>query len=147
MKMLLGKVLLICAAACSFLTTIAHMACIWLGPECYAVQLAPPILIESAKQGTLLAPIATVIVSLIFFVIGLYALSAAKLIKQLPLLSKAIFTLSILCLVRGILPIQLWLRKPYKIDQLDVNFGLGWLFVGICFSVGYFCVVKRNTRA
>lgn len=144
MKVKIGIVLLLCAATCSFLTVISHMACIWLGPECFAIQLAPPELIESSRQGTILAPIATLLVSLIFFVIGLYGLSAAKIIPTLPMLSKAIFILAILCTVRGILPLQLWLRQPDQISYLALNYGVGWFFVGMCFTAGYFWVVKSQ---
>lgn len=145
MKTKIATILLLCAATCSFLTVISHMACIWLGPECFAIQLAPPELIESSRQGTILAPIATIIVSMIFFIIGLYGLSAAKFITPLPLLSKVICILALLCTVRGTLPIQLWLRKPDQVSDLALNYGLGWLFVGVCFTAGYFLVVRNQS--
>jgi len=81
-----GKFLLFLVAIIAIGTAIAHMSCIVLGPQCYAVQMAPAEIIQSAKDGTLLAPLGTFIISLLFVVVALYALSSAKIIRRLPLL-------------------------------------------------------------
>ena len=49
--------------------------------------MAPVSVIESAKAGTLLAPLGTIVVSAIFIVFGCYALSGATLIRRLPLVA------------------------------------------------------------
>lgn len=133
----IGITLLILAAVIVFGTAIAHMSCIFLGPKCYSAQMAPPQLIESAKEGTYLAPIITILVSLIFFIWGLYALSGAKLIRRLPLLAFIIYSISALCIIRGILPLQLWLRYPDRVNDLAFYYGLGWLVTGLLYLLGY----------
>lgn len=137
MQRKLGVLLLVFVAFTAFSTAIAHLSCILLGPQCYAVQMAPPVIVESAKAGTLLAPIGTVFVSALFGVLGLYALSAAALVRRLPLLSLGINTIAVLCTVRGILPLQLWFRHPEKVSDAVLYTGIVWLLVGLASFFGW----------
>lgn len=118
------------------------MSCLYFGPECYAAQMAPPQIIESAKNGTLLAPVGTTFVSAIFVLLGLYALSGAGMIRKLPLLKFGIYTIAILCIIRGILPLQLWLRHPEKVNDIVFYTGLVWLVTGLLYLFGYRMCVK-----
>jgi uncharacterized membrane protein HdeD (DUF308 family) len=113
------------------------MSCIYFGPECYAAQMAPPQIIESAKKGTYLALIGTLFASTIFFVLGLYALSAAGFFRKLPLLKFTIYTIATLCIIRGILPLQLWLRHPEKVNDIVLYTGIVWLITGLLYLFGY----------
>ena len=113
------------------------MSCIFIGPECYAAQMAPPQMIESAKNGTYLAPVANIVVSTIFVIWGLYALSGTGFIRKLPLLKFAIYTIATLCIIRGTLPLQLWLRYPERVSDLAFYYGVGWLVTGLLYLLGY----------
>lgn len=137
MKVNFGVILLFIAALTAFATALAHTSCIYFGPECYAAQMAPPEVIESAKSGSLLAPIGTLFVSAIFVIMGCYALSAANIIKPLPKLSIVVYTLSFICIVRGILPIQFWFRYPEKVSEPILYVGVAWLMVGLFYFFGY----------
>jgi hypothetical protein len=132
-----GAKFLIIAATIAAATAIAHMSCIFLGPQCYAIQMAPPQIIESAMNGTLLAPVATTIISAVFIVLGLYALSGARVIRTFPLLTLGIYTISTLCIIRGLLPLQLWLRHPEKVNDFVLYVGLLWLATGLLYLFGY----------
>jgi hypothetical protein len=140
-KSKLGVTLLVLAALMAMSTAFAHLSCIYFGPKCYAAQMAPALIVESAINGTYLAPIGTILASGIFVVLGLYALSAAgftgKLLSKLPLVSYAIYTIATLCIIRGILPLQLWLRHPDKITDVVLTVGLVWLIAGLCYLFGY----------
>ncbi|PAJ73104.1 hypothetical protein CJF42_17530 [Pseudoalteromonas sp. NBT06-2] len=137
MKFKYGIVFLVIAAFIAIGTAFAHMSCIFIGPQCYSAQMAPVQIIESAKNGTLLAPIGTVIVSVIFIVLGLYALSGAKVIRKLPLLSFGIYTIAALCIIRGVLPLQLWFRYPDKVSDVVFYVGLVWLVTGLLYFFGF----------
>ncbi len=132
-----GIVLLLIAASIAVLTAFAHLSCIFLGPQCFETQMAPVSVIESAKVGTLLAPLGTIVVSAIFIVFGCYALSGATLIRRLPLLSFGIYAIAAACIIRGILPIQLWMRQPHKVTDTVLIVGVVWLLVGLCYLFGY----------
>jgi hypothetical protein len=137
LKVKIGAILLVLAALIAMATAVAHMSCIFLGPECYAAQMAPPQIIESAKNGTYLAPIGTVFASSIFIIVGLYALSGAGIFRQLPLLKYAIYIIGTLCIIRGILPLQLWIRHPDKVNDIVFYTGIVWLVTGLLYLIGY----------
>lgn len=139
-----GIVLLVVAAGIFFCTALAHLFCIYFGPQCYSAQMAPPQIVESAKAGTMLAPFGAILVSTIFTVLGLYALSGAGLFRRLPLLSFGIYTISIISVIRGLLPIQLYFRHPEKVSDPILIAGIIWLLVGVFFFFGYRAVRKHG---
>ena len=146
MKSKVGIILLVLSAFIAMGTAVAHLSCIFLGSECYAAQMAPPQIIESAKNGTYLAPIGTVFASTLFVVLGLYALSGAGIIRKLPLLKYAIYSVATLCIIRGVLPLQLWLRHPDKVNDIIFYTGIVWLVTGLLFLFGYrLCDSQRIT--
>lgn len=149
MKRKIGVVLLVLAALIAMGTAAAHLSCIYLGPECYAAQMAPPPIVESAINGTYLAPIGTIFASAVFVVLGLYALSGAgftgKLIDKLPLVNYAIYSITTLCIIRGLLPLQLWLRHPEKVNDTVLYVGIVWLMTGLLYLVGYRICAKQHT--
>lgn len=141
----LGIILLLLAAIICVVTALAHMSCIFLGPTCFEYQLAPRELVESSKSGTLLAPFATTAISAIFVIWAVYAISAAGKIKRLPLLPLAIYAISLLGIVRGLLGIQLWIRKPDKLTEFGVVSSWVWLVMGLLLLVGYI-IVKQPKK-
>lgn len=150
MKRQIGVIFLVLAALVAMGTAAAHLSCIFLGPECYATQMAPKAIVESAINGTYLAPIGTIFASSIFVVLGLYALSGAgvtgTLIDKLPLVKYAIYTIATLCILRGLLPLQLWLRHPEKITDIVLYVGIVWLITGLLYLVGYrICSAKPSS--
>tara|TARA_R100001377_G_scaffold14326_1_gene7316 strand:+ start:1030 stop:1485 length:456 start_codon:yes stop_codon:yes gene_type:complete len=140
-KRQIGVLFLVLAALIAMGTAAAHLSCIFLGPECYIAQMAPPQIVESAINGTNLAPIGTVFASGIFVVLGLYALLGAgftgKLLDKLPLVNYAIYTIATLCIIRGLLPLLLWLRHPEKVNDTVFYVGIVWLMTGFLYLVGY----------
>ena len=75
--------------------------------------------------------------SALFVVLGLYALSGAGIIRKLPLLKYAVYAVAALCIIRGILPLQLWLRHPDKVNDVIFYTGIVWLVTGLLFLFGY----------
>lgn len=137
MKWSMGIWALVFVALIAVGVAVAHLSCLILGPQCYSVQMAPSVIIESAQQGTLLAPLANVLVSGLFVVMALYALSAAKLICTLPYLNAVIYLISALCIIRGLLPLQLWLRQPDRVSNAVLIVGILWLVTGVLMLLGY----------
>lgn len=137
MKSNLGVAFLVLGALIAIGTAVAHTSCIYFGPGCYATQMAPDFVVESAENGTYLAPVAAIFASIIFVVFGLYALSAAGIIRKLPLLKFAIYTIAIISIIRGLLPLQFWLRNPDKISDYAFYAGIVWLVAGLLYLFGY----------
>lgn len=128
---------LLLAALLLIVTAVAHLSCIVLGPACYQAQLAPSEVVQSALEGTMLAPLATVLVSGLFLLCALYAVSSAGLIRHLPLLRPAMFCLALLFVVRGIATLPLSLMYPEMVSAFSVVAGILWLLCGLCFWSGY----------
>ncbi|WP_462153016.1 hypothetical protein [Pseudoalteromonas xiamenensis] len=145
MKARFGTVLLVIVAIVAFGTALSHLSCLYFGPQCYAAQMAPPVLVESAKAGTLLAPFATLVASAIFVVCGCYALSGAKIVRRLPLLNVGIYVIALVSILRGVLTLQLWARHPELVSLGVLTIGLIWFCCGLCYLVGYRAVnAQRN---
>ncbi|KZN43362.1 hypothetical protein [Pseudoalteromonas luteoviolacea] len=122
---------LIFVALMAAVTVVAHMSCIWLGEACYRAQLAPNILVESAKHGTWLAPVATVGVSLLFAICGAYALAGAGLIRRLPLTYLALMVIGILCVIRGLAGLVLSMVFIDLVTLFSVIASVIWFMCGI----------------
>lgn len=133
----IGLLFLCIAASIATLTALAHMSCIFIGESCYRAQLAPEIIIRSAVNGTLLAPIGTTLVSSLFLLCAFYALSAANLIIKLPLLKTAIYTISTLCVFRGVATIPLLLTNPNMVSSFSIIAGVTWFVSGMLFWFGF----------
>tara|TARA_B100000768_G_C11069078_1_gene285785 strand:+ start:165 stop:656 length:492 start_codon:yes stop_codon:yes gene_type:complete len=133
----IGIYFLVITAGIAILTAFSHMSCIAIGESCYRAQLAPEPIIQSAINGTMLAPVGTIFISILFILCAAYALSAAKLIVQLPLLNMGIYTISALCLFRGVQPYHYLLCSLTWLvifQSLPVQFGL---FLGCCFCLAF----------
>ena len=137
MKLNLGILFLLLAALIAFATAVAHLSCIYFGPVCYSAQMAPPFVVKWAQAGSYLAPLAAVVVSSFFIVIGLYALSGAGLIRRLPLLKLGLYTITTVCIIRGLLGMQVWLRHQEKMDVSIFYAGIVWFVAGLLFFFGY----------
>ena len=132
-----GLLFLIIAAGIATFTALAHMSCIFLGESCYRSQLAPEAIIQSAVDGTLLAPLGTTFVSSLFLLCAVYALSAADIIPKLPLVEVAIYSISALCILRGLATIPISLAYPEAVSRFVITSGAIWFISGVLFLVGF----------
>ena len=100
-----GKLSLVIVSIMAFAVAIAKTSCIYFGEQCYSVQMAPSIIVDSAREGTLVAPVGAIVASTIFIVIGL-------------------------------LPLQLWIRKPELVSDSILIIGMIWLLCGLMLFFG-----------
>lgn len=131
-----GAVALMLAAAIAMFTAVSHLSCIVLGPSCYKAQMAPPEIVQSAIDGTWLAPVGTSMVAALFVLCGLYALSAAGRIRRLPLLKLGVYSIAGLCVVRGIATLPLSLMFPEMVSAFSIVAGAVWFITGLLFVFG-----------
>ncbi|WDE06309.1 hypothetical protein SG34_005125 [Thalassomonas viridans] len=127
--------LLISGGVIAAVAAIWHVLCIFGGPSWFAFARAPQQIITSAEQGTLLAPVGTLIVAGLMFACTLFAFSATGLIRKLPLLTPALVTIALLCTVRGLIAVPFFLT-PAGADLWQIIASSVWLYVGICFIAG-----------
>jgi len=127
--------LLISAGVIAAVAAIWHLLCILGGPSWFAFARAPQQVIESAQQGTLLAPLSTLVVAGLMFTCSAFAFSAARLIRSLPLLKSALITITILCILRALSAIPS-LVYANDLDLWQLVASSVWLYTGICFLAG-----------
>ena len=133
----IGIIALVTASLIATLTALAHLSCLYFGPKCYQVQMAPQVIVQSAIEGTWLAPIGTIIISIIFFLCAAYALSGAGMIKKIPLLSLGIYSISIVCFLRVLIVLLFFIRYPETTTTSAIVAEIVWFAVGLLFFLGY----------
>jgi len=117
------------------LSAIWHLLCIIGGSTWFIFARAPTAIITSAQQGTLLAPVGTIIVAMLMFTCTLYAFSATGIIRKIPLLKTALITISTFCLIRVGAVVPSLLHSKFS-DTWQLGATSVWLFVRICFLLG-----------
>lgn len=128
--------LLVIAGVIAAATAIWHWLCIIGGLSWYAFAHAPPPILESVRQGTLLAPAGAFIIGLLFLSCTMFAFSGAGLTRKIPLLKSALATIALLCLVRGGIGIA-HLVLAHNLDRWELVASPVWFFCGICFLLGF----------
>jgi hypothetical protein len=129
--------LLLSAGVIAFLAAVWHLLCIWGGPSWFAFARAPQQIVESARDGTLLAPIGTIIVAGLMFLCSAFAFSAVGLMRHIPLIKPALITIAFLSTLRGIIAIPTFYNHV-GIDTWQIIASTVWFYVGICFFIGSF---------
>lgn len=127
--------LLISGGAIASASAIWHLLCIFGGPGWFAFARVPQQIIDSSQQGTLLAPIGTIIVAGLMFACTVFAFSAVGLIRKIPLTKPALMTIAALCTLRGLIAIPTFITSA-GLDIWQIIASTVWFYVGICFIAG-----------
>ena len=143
-QIVLAKIAMVSVALVALGVVLAHMSCIWLGPDCFSIQRAPLSIIESSKNGTWLAPVGTTFISSLFLICSLYALSGAGIIKKLPLLKVGIYTIGAICLARGILVTPLLYSYPHLRSLFEISAAIVWFVCGALIIWGFRTYEAKN---
>ncbi|MCJ8319810.1 MAG: hypothetical protein MJK12_09250 [Colwellia sp.] len=143
MNFSLKSKLLISAGVIASAAALWHLLCIFGGPSWFVFARAPQQIIESAQQGTLLAPLGTLIVAGLMFACTVFAFSAVGLVRKIPLIYPALITISVLCILRGLVVIPTLLTSA-DLDLWQLIASTVWFYVGICFTLGS---IEQYTKA
>jgi len=127
--------LLVSAGIIASAAAIWHLLCIFGGPSWFAFARAPVQIIASSEQGTLLAPLGTIVIAGLMFACTVFAFSAVGLIKKVPLLKPALITIATLCTLRGIIAIPSF-NTSAGLDVWQIIASTVWFYVGVCYIVG-----------
>lgn len=127
--------LLISAGVIASVSAIWHLLCIFGGPSWFAFARAPQQIIDSAQNGTLIAPLGTIIVAALMFSCTIFAFSAVGLIRKVPFIKSALMTIAVLCILRGLITIPTFVNAA-GLDLWQIIASTVWFYVGICFTAG-----------
>lgn len=132
-------------AAFSFAIALLHVVIIFLGAPAYRYFRAGEEMATMAEAGSLVPAVITFVIVLVFTFFGCYALSAASVIRRLPLLAPVLVIIGAIYTLRGmsaIVQIILLLGGATFIGMRDVVFSSVALFAGLLHLVG----AKRNWK-
>lgn len=132
----MGRLAFLLAAAISLFGALIHFLAPWLGPEWYAFLQAPPKVVASAQDGSLLAPASAVAIGLLMLACALYALAGAGLLRWLPFAQMVQGTVAAVCLLRGLLALPYLYKFPDRLWTFDVVASAIWFAAGLGFLVG-----------
>jgi hypothetical protein len=117
---------------------IAHVMGLFWADKMFEVTGIGDEMNELAKIHISLPYLLTLFVANIFFVFGLYGLSAANKFKKLPFLKPMIFIIAGIYLFRGIGELILDLEKQQNNQLLEVVYSLIAISIGVLFLIGGF---------
>lgn len=127
---------LLAAVIASFGVAI-HVATVVAGPSWYAFFGAPPVIVASARAGTWLAPVSTLVIAGLMAICAAYASSAAGLIPRLPLLSPGLFCMAAVCCLRALVLFPLAVTHPALLNTFELVAAAVWGLAGIGFAVAF----------
>jgi hypothetical protein len=127
---------LIAAAICTALAALAHIGCIIFGADWYRFFGAGEQMAQMAEAGHWYPAVVTAVIVIFLAIWSLYALSAAGIIRRLPLLRLALCLIASIFLIRGISFVMLMPMFPENsLTFWLVSSGI-CLMIGILYAVG-----------
>jgi hypothetical protein len=133
-----GKKWLIAGAMLSAVAAILHLAVIAGGPDWYRSVGAGEDMARMAERGSPVPALITFAIAAGLAAWSAYALSAAGLIRRLPLLRTGLVAISAIYLLRGLMLVPLLVLKPALVDAFAFWSSLIVLVYGITYAVGTF---------
>lgn len=125
------------AAAIAALGAAIHVAAIFAGPSWYAFFGAWPAVVESARNGTWLAPAGALAIGGLMALCAAYALSAAGAIRRLPLLRLMLCGIAGVCLLRALIVWPLMATHPELRTTFEIVAAMVWGLAGLGFAAGF----------
>lgn len=125
------------AGVIAVIGVIIHIAAIFGGPSWYAYFGAPPQIVQSAREGTWLAPVSAMIISVLMAICAAYAFSALGVIRRLPLLRVGLASMTAICLLRSMILWPLMINHPELRNTFEIVAALVWGIAGLGFMFGY----------
>ena len=127
---------LIAAAICTALAALAHIGCIIFGADWYRFFGAGEQMAQMAEAGDWYPAVVTSVIVIFLAIWSLYALSAAGVIRRLPLLRLALCLIASIFLIRGISFVMLMPMFPENsLTFWLVSSGI-CLMIAILYAVG-----------
>jgi hypothetical protein len=120
----------------NILIAVAHIVGLVWADKMFEVTGIGKEMTELALIHSSLQYILTIFVSIVFFIFGLYGLSANNKYRQLPFLKPVIFAIAGIYLLRGIGELLFDLEKQQANQFLEITYSLIALLVGLLFLIG-----------
>jgi putative oxidoreductase len=147
---MLARRLLLAAGLLSFSVAALHIVIIFLGAAAYRWFGAPGSIVQMAERGSLQPALVTAALAAVFCVFGAYALSAACVIRELPLLLPGLIVICAIYLLRGLLvfaELAALHERGMSLLHRVVMFSSASLIIGIVYAAGIALLIARGGPA
>lgn len=118
------------------LIAIGHLVGLFWADKMFEVTGIANEMTKLAQTHSSLPYVLTLFVAIVFFIFGLYGLSADNRFRKLPFLKPAIFVIAAIYLLRGIGELIFDLEKQQASQFLEVTYSLIAVFIGLLFLIG-----------
>ncbi|QBB69499.1 hypothetical protein ELE36_03400 [Pseudolysobacter antarcticus] len=140
--------LLMLAGCGGFLGGLLHVVALIGGPRWIAAIGAPPWVVQSAQRGTWIAPVGALVITVLMWLCSAYAFSGAGMLRRLPLLRTGLFSIALVCILRGIvlvpLVVYLHLELMAHIGSFEIIASMIWLIIGLFFAFGLHGMPRKH---
>ena len=120
----------------NIIIAIAHLLGLFWADQMFELTGIGKEMTELAQYHSSLPYLLTIFVSVVFFIFGLYGVSADNKFRRLPFLKPIIFTIAGIYLLRGIGELILDLGKQQANQFLEIIYSLIAVFIGLLFLIG-----------
>lgn len=120
----------------NIIIAIGHIVGLFWADKMFEVTGIGKEMTELAQTHSSLPYLLTIFVAIVFFIFGLYGLSADNKFRPLPLLKPVTFAIAGIYLLRGIGELIFDLEKQQANQFLEITYSLIAVFIGLLFFIG-----------
>jgi hypothetical protein len=120
----------------NILIAVGHIVGLFWAGKMFEVTGIGKEMTELAQKHTALPYLLTIFVAIVFFIFGLYGLSADNKFRRLPFLKPVIFAIAGIYLLRGIGELIFDLEKQQANQFLEITYSIIAVFIGLLFLIG-----------
>jgi hypothetical protein len=132
----LGRTALVMAGIASIAAAVAHLACIFGGPNWFRAMGAGERIARMVEHGAAMPFIITVFIAGVLSTWAAYAFSAAGLIGPLPLRGPVLIAIAIVLIARGLFIVAPDVWRPDLSLEFKIWSSLATLVMGALFALG-----------
>jgi hypothetical protein len=115
---------------------IAHVVGLFWADKMFEVTGIDNEMTKLAQTHSSLPYLLTIFVAIVFFIFGLYGLSAGNKFRKLPFLKLVVFLTAGIYLLRGIGELVLDLEKQQANQFVEIIYSLIAVFIGLLYLIG-----------
>lgn len=114
-----------------------HLGAIIGGVSWFIFFGAPRSVVQSARDGTWLAPVSSLVIAGLMAICAAYAFSALGKMRRLPLLRTGLVCMAGICLVRALILWPLMITHPELRNTFEIVASIVWGLAGVGFVFGF----------
>ncbi len=120
----------------NILIAVTHIVGLFWADKMFEVTGVGNEMTKLAQTHSSLPYLLTLFVSVVFFIFGLYGLSASNKFRELPFLKPVVFLIAGIYLLRGIGELVFDIEKQQANQFWEITYSLIAVFIGLLFLIG-----------